>query len=121
MFKKKNKIQKSGADYTVDHLWEELSEHSFNLRRRVEDAYIKNLAVAIYPEGADKCKALTDLDKAQELVLASIAHYDTTRNQCVNFLKDHKEELIIYADVTGCNWEESHAVVEKTIRNFIKK
>lgn len=110
MFRKKNKSLDTPADLRLKELYYPL----INLREKfdltVRNIIIKKEVIKIYPNGADKDKAIKDYKFEQQHLIAIIGEYDDLRNQIDNFIKKNKEERKITAHWTTP--ETSHERIE---------
>lgn len=91
MFKKK-KDPDTPADLRLRVLWEQHLNISCYLKEVVGKIITKKEIIEIYPEGADKDKAIKDLKFEQQHLLTLMAEYDDLRNQIDNLIKKTKEE-----------------------------
>lgn len=119
MFGKKKIVDEVNEwDAHMKTLRDELAEIGWNMDKKVEDAYIKAQAVAVYLNGSpDWKKACKDRDLAQQRLHCSIGAYDSKR-----------AEILRYDAVNEYNYEqpwsatiESHERIEKHLAYFLKK
>jgi hypothetical protein len=94
-------------------------------RANLESAAIKVITtigcINIYPDGADKDKAIKDAEKAKKSLLCAIGSHDGE-------IQSYRDALKVYSDeeriITKC-WDEdffanSHEVIEMTYKKFYK-
>ena len=83
-FKKKSTTtNETIQDKRIKRLSEEKFEAMQTLYNRVENVIVCEGVVALYPEGADKEKAKHDCELQKKMMLASIGHYDSLRNEYI--------------------------------------
>ena len=111
MFKKKKKNLNTSADLQLRILWEQCLDVSNNLNKTVRTIIIKKEVIEIYPNGADKDKAIKDYEFEQRHLLALIGEYDDLRNQIDNLIKKTKEER--YTTIDWHTPKTSHERIEQ--------
>lgn len=109
MFKKK-KDPSTPADLQLQNLWEQHLSISNYLNKSVRKIIVKKEVIAIYPNGADKEKAIKDYELEQQHLLALIGEYDDLRNQIDNLIKKTKEER--YTTIDWHTPQTSHERIE---------
>lgn len=92
MFKKKNKDLNTPADLQLKRLYEPFHKVEKEIYATIREVIVKEEVIKIYPDGADKDKAIKDYHFEQRHLLALIGEYDDLRNQIDNFIKNTKEE-----------------------------
>lgn len=92
MFKKKKKDLNTPADLQLKILWERHLDVSNNINTSIRNIIVKKGVIEIYPNGADKDKAIKDCEFEQRHLLALIGEYDDLRNQIDNLIKKTREE-----------------------------
>lgn len=117
--KKKETVQ----DTALDRKIREAFEVAYNLRDALESNVFnvirKNGVVALYPEGADKAKAIIDAEQAKHYMVNAIAQYDEAIQELNKVLAlDGKRETTI-------NWSNhlctSHEIVENVYFRYCMK
>lgn len=119
-FKKKEKIVESWADLKTHELIEEVIDANHRLRETVPNVIIKQGVIELYPEGADKQKAIADCDKAKFSMLCAIGRYDSAIAEYKRHLADTKDERTTTAYYV-CNYCSSHEIIENIYKNFYKR
>ena len=117
MFRKKVAHEINEWDAHMKVLRDELAEIGWYMDKKIEDAYIKSKAVALYVEGSpDWKKAVADRNAAQERLHCSIGAYDSKR-----------AEILRYTTVNYYNFEQhwsdtldSHVWIEKHLKYILK-
>ena len=119
LFKKKAPINHDTPDdIRLKAIEEERCEAIGTLRMRVEKVIIRNGAIDLYPEGADKEAAKRDAEKAKYELLCIIGHYD-------DLVRQYKEVVASPNRVTttyyGRTLQTSHEWIEYCYKDFYKK
>lgn len=119
MFKKKNKEVSTRQDIFVKNYQERRCEALIELRERTEKVIIRSGVVNLYPEGADKDKAIKDLEQAKTLLLCAIGRYDSTGRDLNEALESQEPRITTLH--YGKAWKTSHEVIEEVYKEFYKK
>lgn len=117
MFGKKKKpfnLYESRADELLYEVWEE--------RDRVYEKTTKVITrlgvIDLYPEGADRKKAVSDAEKEKQSLLVAIGAYDTACMEYNDYVKKYAEKF----DSPKQEWTTtSHEIVEWAYRYYNKK
>lgn len=118
--KKKNLANMDTAlDQRIKEIECERAATSYSILERAKRVIICNGAIDLYPEGADKEAAKKEAEKAKELLICAIGHYDDLRRQYLEAIKSEGERrtTVLYC----CNPPKSHFWVEKAYEEFWKK
>lgn len=110
MFKKKKKNADTSADLQLKELYYPFINLCDKFYSTIREVIVKEEVIKIYPDGADKNKAIKDYHFEQQHLLALIGEYDDLRDQISNFIKKNKEERH-----TTTHWvipRTSHATIE---------
>lgn len=110
MFKKKKDLN-TPADRRLKTLYEQFLDVSNYLNKSVRQVIVKKEIIEIYPEGADKDKAIEDYKFEQQHLLALIGEYDDLRNQVGNLIKTTKEKR--NTTITWHTPQTSHERIEQ--------
>lgn len=117
MFKRITNNEINEYDAHMKILRDELAEISWNMDKKIDDAYIKSKAVTLYVEGSpDWKKAVADRNAAQERLHCSIGAYDSKRAEiqrytilnCYNFEQSWSETI------------DSHVWIERHLSYILK-
>ena len=119
LFKKKQAPTDTPQDITVKRLAERRCRAHIDLRERVEKVIICNGAIDLYPEGADKEKAIVDAEAAKFGLLCAIGVFDDLTNQYLRALAEPLERRTTVDYPT--NITTSHEIIEMTYRDFYKR
>lgn len=117
MFGKKKKPfspYEKRADELLYEVWEE--------RDRIYEKTTKVITrlgvIDLYPEGADRKKAVSDAEKAKQSLLVAIGAYDTARMEYNDYVKKYAEKF----DSPKKEWTAtSHEIVEWAYRFYNKE
>lgn len=117
MFKKRKDTPKiSEYEKRALEKYDQLAEVAYSLRQKVADINVKNIALTIYPEGADLDLARIDLAEAKKSLMCKIGEYDMLRQEIIDILENHKDEVPQnFAHPIPSHWQVEHA-----IRTFVK-
>ena len=121
LFNKKKNL--ANVDTTLDQriraIEGERAATSYSILLKAKRVIICNGAIDLYPEGADKEAAKKQAEKAKELLICAIGHYDDLRRQYLEAIKDEGERrtTVHYS----CDPPTSHFWVEKAYEEFWKK
>lgn len=112
----KKRNQRTFLDSQIMSKRDELQLVRNVLSTRVKNILAKEKAVLLYPDGPDKKKAINDLETEKQLLLCSVASYDTLRMEFRELLKkDSERNTTINIDIP-CS---SHEYIECIIRGLI--
>lgn len=108
--KKKEAVQETALDRKIREAFKVVHESRDTLESKVVDVIRKNGVVALYPEGADKAKAIIDAEQAKHYMVNAIAQYDEAIRDLNHLLSlDSKRETTIeWVNYFG----NSHEIVE---------
>lgn len=117
MFGKKKKpfnLYENHADELLHKVWEE--------RDRVYEKTTKVITrlgvIDLYPEGADRKKAVSDAEEAKQVLLVAIGAYDTARMEYNDYVKKNTEMF----DSPKREWTTtSHEIIEWAYRYYNKE
>ena len=119
-FKKKSTtISETNQDRLIKRLSEEKFEAMQTLCDRVENVIVSEGVIALYPEGADKEKAKHDCELQKKMMLASIGHYDSIRNDYIEACMT--DSLRISTAGWRSSSKTSHEIIEECYKNFYKR
>lgn len=102
------------ADELLYEVWEE--------RDRVYEKTTKVITrlgvIGLYPEGADRKKAVSDAEKAKQSLLVAIGAYDTARMEYNDYVEKNAEKFNTHKE----KWTTtSHEIVEWAYRYYNKE
>ena len=111
--------QETALDKKIQTINNERLATGFSIRERAKKVIICNGAIDLYPEGADKEKAKRDADKAKEILISAVGHYDDLLRQYKEALSEEGERN------TTTYWTKeamtSHEWIEMAYEEFYKK
>ena len=116
--KKKSEIVETPLDLRIKNLRSERYEIWKDLEEAVKLVIIRNGVIEIYPEGADKEKAIKDAESAKEELLYEIGRFDSINNE-FKFALNSTEERITTKDWAK-NVITSHEIIEDVYKKFFK-
>lgn len=116
MFKKKkpvNLYEKSADEYLYE-VWERRDR----LREKATQVITRLGVIDLYPEGADRKKAIFDAGEAKYSLLVAIGAYDTARMEYNNYIKKYAQMF----DSPKKEWTTtSHEIIEWAYRYYNKE
>lgn len=112
----KKKNTPTFLDRQIINKQEEFQSIKNMLSARIKDVIVKEKAVALYPDGADKEKAIDDLETAKQLLLCSVGSYDCRRMEFAKLLKKEGERNTTFGMVLPF---PSHEYIECVIRELL--
>lgn len=108
--KKRETVQDTALDRRVKEVFKVVRESRNALENKVVDVIRKNGVVALYPEGADKAKAIIDAEQAKHYMVNAIAQYDEAIHELNRTLASEGERK------TTAEWVnhfcDSHELIE---------
>lgn len=108
--KKRETVQDTALDRKIRGAFEIVHDSRDALESNVVNVIRKNGVVALYPEGADKAKAIIDAEQAKHYMVNAIAQYDEAIRELNEMLAlDHERETTI--DWNN-HFSTSHEIVE---------
>lgn len=119
MFKRKKKETKTFLDNRIITINNDRLEAYRRLTERTEDVIVAQGVVDLYPDGADKEKAIKDLASKKIKLLCAIGVYDSLRNEFYRALEEPFER--IYTINFNTHTKTSHEIIEEAYKNFYKR
>jgi hypothetical protein len=95
-------------------LWEKIDYMDKKTRQVITRVGVINL----YPDGADRKKAVSDAEKAKQSLLVAIGAYDTARMEYNDYIKKYTDKF----DSPKKEWSTtSHEVIERAYERYNKE
>lgn len=117
--KEKNNNKITPLDEKIMKAFNTIHEARSGLEAKVVDVIRKNGVVALYPEGADKAKAIIDAEQAKHYMINSMAQYDEAMRE-LDAVLAREGERNITAEWFN-HFYNSHEIVENVYyRHCIK-
>lgn len=117
MFGKKKKPfnpYEKRADDSLYQVWEARDR----LRAKAKQVITRLGVINLYPDGADRRKAVSDAEKAKYALLVAIGAYDTARMEYNNYIKKFAEKF----DSPKREWTTtSHEIIEWAYQYYNKE
>ena len=117
MFGKKKKPfnpYENRVDDLIHEIWEARDHLTANAKQVITRLGVINL----YPDGADREKAVSDAEKAKHALLVAIGAYDTARMEYNNYIKKYAEMF----DSPKREWTTtSHEIIEWAYQYYNKE
>ena len=116
MFSKTKKPFNSYEKRADDALYE-VWETRDRLYEKTRQAITRVGVINLYPDGADRRKAVSDAEEAKRIFIAAIGEYDTARMEYNNYIKKYAEKF----DSPKEEWTTtSHEIVEWAYKYYYK-
>lgn len=117
MFGKKKKPF-NAYENRVDDLIHEVWEARDRLSAKAAQVITRLGVIDLYPEGADRKKAVSDAGEAKYSLLVAIGAYDTARMEYNNYIKKYAEKF----DSPKREWTTtSHEIIEWAYQYYNKE
>ena len=101
----------------VDDLIHEVWETRDRLYEKTRQAITRVGVINLYPDGADRRKAVSDAEEAKRTLIVAIGEYDTARMEYNNYIKKYAEKF----DSPKEEWTTtSHEIVEWAYKYYYK-
>lgn len=118
MFGKKKEKKFNPYENRADELLYEVWEERDHICEKTTKVITRLGVIDLYPEGADRKKAVSDAEKAKESLLVAIGAYDTARMGYNDYIKKSAEKF----DSPKKEWTTtSHEIVEWAYRYYNKE
>jgi hypothetical protein len=117
--KRKNKVTSTLQDRKIKNLQADRYDAWKEVERRAEQVLIRNGAIEMYPEGADKEKAKKDAESAKRILISAVAVYDDLCNQYKKAFEEPFERVT--TKDYKCICKPSHEIIEDCYKNFYKR
>ena len=102
------------ADDALYEVWEARDRLTAKTRQVITRVGVINL----YPDGADRKKAVSDAEEAKQVLLVAIGAYDTARMEYNNYIKKYAEKF----DSPKREWTTtSHEIIEWAYQYYNKE
>ena len=117
MFSKKKKPF-NPYENRVDDLIHEVWEARDRLTAKTKQVITRLGVINLYPDGADRKKAISDAEEAKQSLLVAIGAYDTARMEYNNYIKKYAEKF----DSSKREWTTtSHEIIEWAYQYYNKE
>lgn len=117
MFAKKKKPF-NAYENRVDDLIYEVWKTRDRLTAEAKQVITRLGVINLYPDGADREKAVSDAEEAKHALLVAIGVYDTARMEYNNYIKKYAEMF----DSPKREWTTtSHEIIEWAYQHYNKK
>lgn len=117
MFGKKKKPfnpYESRIDEMIYEVWEERNR----LIEKTKQVITRLNVINLYPDGADRKKAVADAEKAKQSLLVAIGAYDTARMEYNDYVEKNAEKF----DTSKKKWTTtSHEIIEQAYEHYNKE
>ena len=118
MFDKKKDKPFNPYENHIDELIYKVWEERNRVKAKATQVITRLGVIDLYPDGADRKKAVSDAEKAKQSLLVAIRAYDTARMEYNNYIKKYAEEF----DSPKKEWTTtSHEIVEWAYRYYNKE
>lgn len=117
-FKKKEAEQETYEDKQLIKLLYDCYEAMDKLKEQVLQTIITNNVVELYPDGADKNKAIKDSEHEKRMLLCCVATYDLKRTNYINYFEETRDKRVTTKNYTR-DVAESHKVIKQTYKNIL--
>lgn len=118
MFGKKKEKKFNPYENRADELLYEVWEERDRVYEKTTQVITRLGVIDLYPEGADRKKAVSDAEKAKQSLLVAIGAYDTARMEYNDYIKKSVEKF----DSPKKEWTTtSHEIVEWAYRYYNKE
>lgn len=102
----------------VDDLIYEVWEARDRLTAKAKQVITRLGVINLYPDGADREKAVSDAEEAKHALIVAIGTYDTARMEYNNYIKKYAEKF----DSPKREWTTtSHEIIEWTYQYYNKE
>ena len=117
MFGKKKKPF-NAYENRVDDLIHEVWEARDRLTAKAKQVITRLGVINLYPDGADRKKAVSDAEEAKHALIVAVGAYDTARMEYNNYIKKYAEMF----DSPKREWTTtSHEIIEWAYRYYNKE
>lgn len=93
MFSKKKDKPFNPYENHIDELIYKVWEERDRLYEKTRQAITRVGVINLYPDGADRKKAVSDAEEAKHALLVAIGAYDTARMEYNNYIKKYAEKF----------------------------
>ena len=116
MFKKKKPF--NAYENRMDDLIHEVWEARDRLYEKTRQVITRVGVINLYPDSADRKKAVSDAEEAKHALIVAIGEYDTARMEYNNYIKKYAEKF----DSPKREWTTtSHEIIEWAYRYYNKE
>ncbi len=118
MFGKKKEKKFNPYENRADELLYEVWEERDRVYEKTTQVITRLGVINLYPEGADRKKAVSDAEKAKQSLLVAIGAYDTARMEYNDYAEKNAEKF----DSRKEKWTTtSHEIIEWAYRYYNKE
>lgn len=117
-FLKKETEQETYEDKQLIKLLHECYKEMDKLEDQVLQTIIANNVVELYPDGADKNKAIKDSEHKKRMLLCCVATYDLKRTNYINYFEKTRDKRVITKNYIR-DFVESHKIIEQFYKKII--
>ena len=114
--KKKNEMIETPMDLRIQNLRHKRYEVWQDLEEAIKLVIVRNGVIEIYPEGADKERAIKDAESAKQALICVIGRFDSITNEykiAINSTEERVTTKNLDKDVTT-----SHEIIENVYKKF---
>ena len=116
---KKKKTEINLFDEEMNNKKEAVFSAKESIRNKVYDIIAKKGVIDLYPEGADKEKAIQDLEQAKKSLICSIGAYDSALAEYKRYYTNNFEKISDRWTAPG-DFGTSHYLVEMFYKHYAK-
>ena len=117
MFGKKKDKPFNPYENHIDELIHKVWEERDRLYEKTRQAITRVGVINLYPDGADRKKAVSDAEEAKHALIVAIGTYDTARMEYNNYIKKYAEKF----DSPKKEWTTtSHEIIEWAYKYYYK-
>lgn len=117
MFKRKKMPEVRNAHY--EQMWRDMLDAQITLDDRTDKTIARIGVIDLYPEGPDKEAAKRDAEKAKQLLLCAVGHYDSCRAELIRYNEQNPEK--VPAGWNPNRFKNSHEEIEIRYEKFFKR
>ena len=117
MFGKKKEKKFNPYENRADEMLYKVWEERDRLLEKTRQVITRVGVINLYPDGADRKKAVSDAEKAKHALLVAIGAYDTARMEYNDYVEKNAEKF----DTPKKKWTTtSHEIIEQAYERYYK-
>ena len=112
-------MKKHDESYKV--MWHTVTDAYDSLEKAAKMVIIRNGVIDLYPDGADRDRAIEDCEDAKHALLCAVEQYDSGLKELKTYFSDYYDELNECRDWNPARFSTSHEIVESVYEQMFKK
>ena len=120
-FKKAHEPTKTLQYERYSVIWHSIMEAQIHLKKCAYEVITKNAVIGLYPEGANKVKAIENAEKSKLTLQTAIENFNVLRQELLDYYRYNSIHMRVCHSWHPFRWKTSHEYIEQAYKNYFKK